>query len=79
VRFPIFVVTTFFGIIPGTFVFASVGNGVSVLLQQGQQPDVSVITKPEIMLPLIGLALLSLLPVVWRRFGPSVETKNDNA
>lgn len=79
VRFPIFVVTTFFGIIPGTFVFASIGNGVSVLLQQGQQPDVSVITKPEIMLPLVGLALLSLLPVVWRRFGPSAETKNDNA
>lgn len=69
VRFPVFVLTTFFGIIPGTFVFASIGNGVSVVLQQGAEPDLAVVTKPEIILPLAGLALMSLLPVIWRRFG----------
>lgn len=76
VRFPVFAVTTFFGIMPGTFVFASIGNGISVLLQRGEQPDLSVMTSPEILLPLIGLAVLSLLPVIWRRVtGPDGATE----
>ena len=68
VRFPVFLLTTFFGIMPGTFVFASIGNGISVLLQAGQQPDLSVMTDPQILGPLIALALLSLAPIIWRRF-----------
>ena len=67
VRFPIFMVTTFFGIMPGTFVFASIGNGISVVLQAGERPDLSVMSKPEIALPIVGLAVLSLAPMVWRR------------
>lgn len=78
VRFPIFVITTFFGIIPGTFVFASIGNGVSVVLQQGTQPDLGVVTKPEIILPLLGLALMSLLPVIWRRFGQKAADQKES-
>lgn len=68
-RFGTFIVTTFFGIMPGTFVFASIGNGISVVLRAGQEPDLSIIGKPEILLPLLGLAVLSLLPALWRRFG----------
>ncbi len=67
VRFPVFMVTTFFGIMPGTFVFASIGNGISVVLQAGERPDLSVMSKPEIALPLLGLAVLSLAPMIWRR------------
>ena len=67
VRFPIFMLTTFFGIMPGTFVFASIGNGISVVLQAGERPDLSVMSKPEIALPILGLAVLSLAPIVWRR------------
>ncbi|MGC6534642.1 MAG: TVP38/TMEM64 family protein [Parvibaculales bacterium] len=67
VRFPVFVVTTFFGIMPGTFVFASIGNGISVLLQAGKQPDLSVMTQPEILGPLVALAVLSMAPAIWRR------------
>lgn len=67
VRFPVFVATTFFGIMPGTFVFASIGNGISVLLQAGKQPDLSVMTQPEILGPLVALAVLSMAPAIWRR------------
>lgn len=67
-RFPVFALTTFFGIMPGSFVFASIGNGISVLLQAGQRPDLGVMTEPEIILPLLALALLSALPIAWRRF-----------
>ncbi len=67
VRFSVFAVTTFFGIMPGSFVFASIGNGISVLLQAGERPDLSVMSSPEIILPLLALALLSALPIIWRR------------
>lgn len=67
VRFAVFMVTTFFGIMPGTFVFASIGNGISVVLQAGERPDLSVMSKPEIALPILALAVLSLAPIVWRR------------
>jgi uncharacterized membrane protein YdjX (TVP38/TMEM64 family) len=67
VRFPIFLLTTFFGIVPGTFVFASIGNGISVLLQSGERPDLSVMQSPEILGPLVALAVLSLAPIIWRR------------
>jgi uncharacterized membrane protein YdjX (TVP38/TMEM64 family) len=59
---------TLLGIIPGTFVFASVGAGVGTVLAEGRQPDLSVILRPGVLLPLLGLALLSLLPVAWRRW-----------
>jgi hypothetical protein len=59
--------TTFFGIMPGTFVFASIGNGISVLLQSGERPDLSVMQSPEILGPLVALAVLSLAPILWRR------------
>ena len=77
VRFPVFAVTTFFGIMPGTFVFASIGNGISVLLQAGRQPDLSVMTQPEIILPLAALAVLSLAPAVWRRVKGGEAEKHD--
>ncbi|MDF1687083.1 MAG: TVP38/TMEM64 family protein [Parvibaculaceae bacterium] len=68
VKLRTYVVATFLGIIPGTFVFASVGNGLGALFEKGQDPDLGIIFAPEILLPIIGLALLSLLPVAYKRF-----------
>ena len=68
VRFSVFALTTYIGIIPGALVYASIGNGISVLLRQGAQPNLSLIGRPEIFGPLIGFAVLALAPVVWRRF-----------
>ena len=61
-----FVVGTFLGIIPGTFVYASFGNGLGALIDMGTTPDLSAIFKPEIVTPLIGLALLALVPVAYK-------------
>jgi len=57
---------TLIGIIPATFVFASIGDGVGSVLAAGGHPDVSVIFSPRILGPLVGLAVLSLTPVVLR-------------
>lgn len=66
-----FVITTFLGIIPGSFVFASIGNGLNALFEAGEQPDLSLfalISRPDFYVPIVGLALLSLIPVVYRAF-----------
>lgn len=59
---------TVIGIMPATFVFASIGAGLGDVLASGGSPDLTLIFSPRILGPLIGLAALSLLPVVWRRW-----------
>jgi uncharacterized membrane protein YdjX (TVP38/TMEM64 family) len=63
-----FVIGTFFGIIPGTFVFNSVGNGLGRLFDAGEMPDLGIIFEPEILFPIIGLAVLSLVPIAYKKF-----------
>ncbi len=58
---------TFLGIIPATAVFAGIGAGLGEILAAGGRPDLGVILSPGVLLPLLGLALLSLVPVIWRR------------
>ncbi|MDO9637286.1 MAG: VTT domain-containing protein [Pseudotabrizicola sp.] len=63
-----FVVTTFLGIIPGTFVFTWVGTGLGEVFARGETPDLSIIFAPQILGPILGLAALSALPIVMKRF-----------
>jgi uncharacterized membrane protein YdjX (TVP38/TMEM64 family) len=66
-----FVVTTFIGIIPGAFVFASIGNGLNALFEAGEQPDLSLtalLSRPDFYVPIVGLIVLSLIPIVYRAF-----------
>lgn len=62
-----YIIGTFFGIIPGTIVFASLGNGLGAILDAGEQPDLGVILNLEILLPILALAVLALLPVVYKK------------
>ena len=65
-----FVLATFIGITPGTFVYASVGAGLRSVLDSNQPFSLGQVLTPQILTALIGLALLSLLPVAykaWRR------------
>jgi uncharacterized membrane protein YdjX (TVP38/TMEM64 family) len=63
---PPFAAATFLGIIPGTAVFAGIGAGLGQVFDAGGRPDLSVIFSPGILLPLLGLAALSLLGIWWR-------------
>jgi len=64
----VFVLGTFFGIIPGTIVYVLVGNGLGAVLDAGNMPEIDLIFEPEILLPFLGLAVLALLPVIYKRF-----------
>lgn len=66
VRARTFVVATFTGIIPATVVFAGLGSGLGRLFDQGREPNLRLILAPQILYPLIGLAILALIPPVWR-------------
>ena len=69
-----YVIATFIGIIPGTFVYASVGNGLDTLFRSGKTPDLGIILKPEVLLPILGLALLSLIPVAYKKICKEKQT-----
>jgi len=58
---------TFLGIIPATAVFAGIGAGLGEILAAGGRPDLDAVVAPGVLVPLLGLALLSFVPVVWRR------------
>ncbi|MBR0680023.1 TVP38/TMEM64 family protein [Roseomonas eburnea] len=65
--FGAYAAATAIGIIPATAVFAGIGAGLGEVLAAGRRPDLGVILSPPILLPLLGLAALSLLGAWWRK------------
>lgn len=59
-----FVVSTFFGIIPGALVYTSVGSGLGAIFARGERPNLAIIFEPQILLPILGLSVLAALPMV---------------
>ena len=74
VRLVHFAVATLFGIMPATFIMASVGSGLSGVLARGERPSAGVIVSWPVLGPLLGLAALSLAPVLWRKWRGSGNT-----
>ena len=64
VRLGTFLFATFIGIIPGTFVYASLGSGLGRIVEQ---PDLAIIFHPSVLGPIVGLAVLALIPVWYKR------------
>ena len=60
-----FVLGTFFGIIPGAFVYVSIGIALREVIRK---PEFSphIVLNPKILIALIGLGILSLLPVFYK-------------
>jgi uncharacterized membrane protein YdjX (TVP38/TMEM64 family) len=65
VRLSTFVLATFLGIIPGTFVYAAFGNGLGDVVEE---PGLGVLLRPSVLGPILGLAVLALIPVGYRRW-----------
>lgn len=64
-----YVLTTFFGIIPGCFVYASVGAGAGAILDKGGELNLGgLMTQPKVLLPILGLIILALLPIIYKKF-----------
>ena len=63
----IYAVATFFGIVPATFVYTGVGNGLAGVIEAGGDVGLGSILTPAVVLPLVGLGLLALLPIAIKR------------
>lgn len=61
-----YVVATALGIIPGTFVFTAFGASLGHIFEEGRTVSLAGVLSPTLIAGLIGLALLSLLPVLAR-------------
>ena len=64
----VYLLGTFLGIIPGSLVYASVGNGLGAFFEVGEAADIgNAIYQPEVLLPIVALVVLSLLPVAYKK------------
>jgi uncharacterized membrane protein YdjX (TVP38/TMEM64 family) len=70
-----YVLGTFVGIIPGAFVYSSVGAGLGSVFDAGGEISVKGILTPQIIIALIGLAVLALIPVAYKKVKRSVDTR----
>ncbi len=65
-----YTVATLVGIVPAALVYAGAGAGFGAVFARGETPDLGPLLQWPILLPLLGLGVLSLLPVLvghWRR------------
>ena len=59
-----YVISTFFGIMPGALVYTSVGAGLGAVFEAGETPDLGIIFAPQVLLPILGLCALAALPLL---------------
>lgn len=64
-----FAITTFLGIIPAALIFTALGAGLGEVFARGEVPRLDILFTAKFGLPLLGLALLSSLPLLLRLVG----------
>jgi uncharacterized membrane protein YdjX (TVP38/TMEM64 family) len=61
-----YALATLLGIIPATVIYSGIGAGLGELFRRGETPNLKVILEPQFLWPLVGLALLSFVPAIWK-------------
>ena len=62
-----YIIGTFFGIIPGSFLYVTIGAGVGSIFDQGKSMELKNLLAEEIIAALIGLLVLVSMPVFYRK------------
>jgi uncharacterized membrane protein YdjX (TVP38/TMEM64 family) len=63
----IYVLSTFFGIMPGSFIYSLAGAGLGSVFESRGNFTLTEILTPVMIMALVGLAVLSILPVLYKR------------
>jgi uncharacterized membrane protein YdjX (TVP38/TMEM64 family) len=66
-----FAIATFFGIIPETVLYVWMGSGLEEIFNAGQTPSLDMLWVPSTVIPLLALALLPLIPLVYQKIKKS--------
>lgn len=67
VKIGVYFLSTLFGIVPGTFVYSLVGDGAGAVLDAGGDLNLGTIFEPRILAPIVGLAVLACIPILYKR------------
>jgi len=79
-----YIAATFIGILPGTFAYALLGEGLDSLVEAQEKAnpgcaaagkcniDIAAAVTPEIIAAMVGLAIVSLVPIFMQKW----RTKN---
>jgi uncharacterized membrane protein YdjX (TVP38/TMEM64 family) len=64
-----FVLVSLLGMAPASFVYAYLGAGIGAVIEAGRPPNFDIILSWPVLGPLLALALLALIPVIykWRK------------
>lgn len=62
-----FVAASLIGILPVSLIYAGIGSGLGALFASGKPLSLHILVTPRILLPLIGLAVLAVLPILYQR------------
>jgi hypothetical protein len=64
------------GIIPGSFVYATVGAGLGSVFDAGGTFSLRGVLTPQIVTALVGLAVLAMVPIVYKKIMAHRGTKS---
>lgn len=68
IRTTTFAVATLIGIWPVSVIYAGVGSGFGSLFDSGQPLSLHALVTPKVLAPAAGLAVLSVLPILYQRW-----------
>lgn len=70
VPFRTFVWTTFLGMIPSVYIYAQAGRGFAILMNHPEPLHPSALWNTNLLIGLIGLSILSLVPLFFQKSKP---------
>ena len=75
VSLSVYFLATLLGIIPGSFVYILLGDGLGAIFDAGGTPNLSIIFEPRVILPILALASLVLLQVGYRYVQDKIKSR----
>lgn len=63
-----FLLATTIGVFPSTAIYVMVGRGLDTFFSSGKTPTVDLLLTPSLFIPLLALAIISIIPIFYKRF-----------
>ena len=69
-----FLLATIIGVTPATLIYVLAGRSLDKIIATAPTQGFAILTAPSILLPLIGLGILSLMPIFYKSIKKSAQT-----